>query len=73
MNGVTALGGVTVSAHRKVRFGVEDISVCAAARASIDINEKDFSATYDNARNTWTAAWKWSGGEEPGILQNRVE
>ncbi|KAK4319771.1 hypothetical protein Pmani_009323 [Petrolisthes manimaculis] len=73
MNGVTALGGVTVSAHRKVRFGVEDISVCAAARASINVNEKDFSATYDTARNTWTAAWKWSGGEEPGILQNRVE
>ncbi|KAG0727855.1 hypothetical protein GWK47_033755 [Chionoecetes opilio] len=23
--------------------------------------------------NCWTAAWKWSGGKEPGVLRNTVE
>lgn len=61
MNGITALGGVTVGAHREVRFGVEDVLVCAAARASININEKDFRATYDTERNIWTPKNKRRG------------
>ena len=73
MNGVTALGRVSVNAHRQVRFGVEDALVCAAAGTTTDVrvDEQDFSVTYDAASNTWTAAWKWLGGDEPGV--NKVE
>ena len=38
-----------------------------------DIDEPDFTATYNPVTNSWTAAWKWSEGKEPGVLQNKVE
>lgn len=28
---------------------------------------------YDAVTKSWTAVWKWSGGVEPGILQNQSE
>ena len=73
MNGIAALGGVTVSEERRVRFGKEDAVACVAGAAVIGVDEQDFSATYDSATNSWTAAWKWSQDGEPGALQNRVE
>ncbi|KRX31204.1 hypothetical protein T05_6505 [Trichinella murrelli] len=45
MNGIAALGGVTVTGGRCVRFGLDDTGVCAAAEAEISIREKDFTAT----------------------------
>lgn len=68
MNGATALGGVSVNSLREVRFGVEDAPVCATLCPTININEKDFSATYDAASSAWTVVWKWTEGEVPGVL-----
>ncbi|KRX66717.1 hypothetical protein T09_12756 [Trichinella sp. T9] len=60
MNGIAALGGVTVTGGRCVRFGLDDPGVCAAAEAGISIRERDFTATYCPSTRSWTAAWKWS-------------
>ena len=73
MNAVATLGGVSVNPQREVRFGIEDSLACAAVSTVPDINERDFSVSYDTANNNWTAAWRWSEGTEPGVLQNRVE
>ncbi|KRZ51909.1 hypothetical protein T02_9091 [Trichinella nativa] len=73
MNGIAALGGVTVTCGRCVRFGLDDPGVCAAAEAGISIREKDFTATYCHSTRSWTAAWKWSDAREPGVLRNMVE
>ncbi|KRY07334.1 Pol polyprotein, partial [Trichinella patagoniensis] len=73
MNGIAALGGVTVTGGRCVRFGLDDPGVCAAAEAMISIREKDFTATYCPSTRSWTAAWKWSDAGEPGVLRNTVE
>ena len=71
MNGIVALGGATVNEERRVRFGKEEAVACGAAVIGVD--EKDFSATYDTATNSWTAAWKWSQDSEPDALLNKVE
>ncbi|KRZ85897.1 hypothetical protein T08_10920 [Trichinella sp. T8] len=73
MNGIAALGGVTVTGGRCVRFGLDDPGVCAAAEAGISIRERDFTATYCPSTRSWTAAWKWSDAGEPGVAQNKVE
>ncbi|KRY48689.1 hypothetical protein T03_15204 [Trichinella britovi] len=39
MNGIAALGGVTVTGGRCVRFGLDDPGVCAAAEAEINAGE----------------------------------
>ncbi|KRX80125.1 hypothetical protein T06_4700 [Trichinella sp. T6] len=68
-----ALGGVTVTCGRCVRFGLDDPGVCAAAEAGISIRENDFTATYCHSTRSWTAAWKWSDAGQPGVLRNMVE
>lgn len=71
MNGITALGGVFING-REVRFGTANTNVCAAAVGKV-IEERDFTASYDTASRSWTAAWKWSNGKEPGLLKNQME
>lgn len=73
MNGIMALGRVTVNSRREVQFGVETASACAAATRELVIDEHDFIAKYDSSTNSWTAAWKWAGGAEPGVLSNMVD
>ena len=73
MNAIRALGGVAVDAQNGVQFGIEKSDTCAAATTVIEVDEPDFSATYDPSSNCWTTAWKWSEGKEPGVLRNMVE
>lgn len=73
MDGITALGGVAVDAQNNVRFGIEKPEICAAADTVVRVDEPDFCATYDPLSRSWTAAWKWSEGKEPGVLKNTVE
>ena len=72
MNGILALGGVTVNREWEVTFGVESTPVCAAASAVPTIDERDFSVTHDTVSNVWVASWKWTVGTEPEVLQNRM-
>ncbi|KFD49845.1 LOW QUALITY PROTEIN: hypothetical protein M513_09312 [Trichuris suis] len=73
MNGISALGGVTMNAQGQVQFGRAKAVVVASAAASIRVDEKDFVATYDPATNTWTTAWKWANGAAPEVLRNTKE
>ena len=40
--------------------------------AAISINEPDFTATFNHRSWAWTVAWKWSEGNTPEALDNRV-
>ncbi|CDW60330.1 BTB 2 and zf-CCHC domain containing protein [Trichuris trichiura] len=73
MNGIAALGGVSVDGQRRVRFGVECAAVCATTLAGVRFEEKDFAVTFDPVARSWTAAWKWSDGERPAVLKNYVK
>ncbi|MPC12157.1 hypothetical protein E2C01_004835 [Portunus trituberculatus] len=44
---------------------------CTAATA-MEIDERDFCATYDPMANYWTAAWKWAENKEPTVKQVRA-
>ena len=55
MDGIRALGGVTVDPQGSVCFGIED-EICAAADLELKVDEPDFTAFYDLRRNCWTAA-----------------
>ncbi|KFD63395.1 hypothetical protein M514_24416 [Trichuris suis] len=73
MNGISALGGVTVNAQGQVQFGTAKAVVVASAHSCIRVDEKDFVATYDPATNTWTTAWKWASAGRPEVLRNTKE
>ena len=72
MNGILALGDVTVNGERDVTFGVESTPVYAAASAVPTIDKRDFSVINDTISNVWVASWKCTEGAEPEVLQNRV-
>ena len=71
MNGISALGGVTI-ADGAVSFGSSREVACAGTVGELRIDEKDFCAVYDPSRGFWTVQWKWAGGVEPGVLTNDV-
>ena len=71
MDGINALGGVTVDPQGRVCFGVEDC-ICAATDVKLKVDQPDFTAAYDPSANCWTAAWRWAEGKEPGVLQYQV-
>ncbi|MPC72881.1 hypothetical protein E2C01_067194 [Portunus trituberculatus] len=68
MDSIRELGGVVVDGQCGMRFGVDEQPICAAVGAVQEVDEPDFTATYDPVTNSWTAAWKWSDGKEPGVL-----
>ena len=82
MNGISALGGVTI-AEGAVRFGLRHQVACAGATSDgraenggtvseLRVDEKDFCAVFDPAHCYWTVEWKWADGIEPGVLTNGV-
>uniref|UniRef100_A0A5S6QGD9 Reverse transcriptase domain-containing protein n=1 Tax=Trichuris muris TaxID=70415 RepID=A0A5S6QGD9_TRIMR len=73
MNGIAALGGVTIDEGRQVHFGLKSAAVCVATDDQIKIEERDFMVTYDPTNRLWTAAWKWTDGKASPILQNSVK
>lgn len=72
MNGIKALGGVTIDAQGEVHLINESV-VCSTAGAVLGVDEYDFSATYDLEVNSWAEAWKWMENKETSVLQNRME
>lgn len=72
INGISALGGVTIFPSLATRFRspkTDEKPVCAAA---IKIDEPDFCVSFDAREKAWTVAWKWSDDAEPHALRNRV-
>ena len=73
MDGVKALGGVTVRSSTDVRFAGEG-DVCAGAGGSVDlaVEKEDFRVVFDARERRWTVEWKWSGEKPPDQLKNGV-
>uniref|UniRef100_A0A5S6QA39 RNase H domain-containing protein n=1 Tax=Trichuris muris TaxID=70415 RepID=A0A5S6QA39_TRIMR len=69
----TALGGVVVDGQRRVRFGLVKPVACAAVVTELRLDERDFVVSYNHDTRSWTAVWKWSWGEEPGVLYNTAK
>uniref|UniRef100_A0A5S6QBX6 Peptidase A2 domain-containing protein n=1 Tax=Trichuris muris TaxID=70415 RepID=A0A5S6QBX6_TRIMR len=73
MDGIAALGGVTVSSERRVNFGVGGTFAAAACNGGkIKLDELDFEATYNPTMRSWTARWKWTNGVQRTSLRNKV-
>lgn len=69
MNGILALGGVSISSPSSVCFGAEVAATCSAV---LGIDRDDFRVRFDGDSKAWTVNWNWSSGQEPGPLRNRV-
>ena len=75
MDGVRALGGVTVRSPSEVRF-VRESEGCACmgngSPQDLVVDKEDFCVTFDATLSRWTVRWKWSEGEPPSCLKNGV-
>ena len=83
MDGVQALGGVSVRSPTEVLFcGERD--VCAGLREKTDsgtspdmmrqlsVDKEDFRAWFDKRQRCWVVSWKWSEDKAPDVLRNSV-
>ncbi|CAM1316345.1 Uncharacterised protein r2_g2574 [Pycnogonum litorale] len=72
INGIRALGGVQITPALTVSFGPTPLNhVCGAANA-LNIEERDFGASYDDQKKEWTVACKWADGNPPDALVNGI-
>ena len=75
VNGIVALGGVTILPSLDTCFGSAasddsiDKPVCASA---IEVDEPDFHVLYEAEEKKWTVAWKWANDSEPDALRNTL-
>ena len=53
MDGIKALGGVKIDSQCGVRFGADETLTCAAVE---EVDEPNFTASYNPVTNSWTAA-----------------
>lgn len=73
MNGITALGGVTVCSPKDIRFGAEEVQAALVAMPpEVVIKDKDFTVTYHSDTKQWTVLWNWCENMEPPRLFNTV-
>ena len=72
INGISALGGVTISPSLATCFGLPETDEKPVCASAIKIEEADFCISFDAIEKAWTVAWKWSDDAEPDALRNRV-
>ena len=78
MNGITALGGVTIrgrTGSRSVTFNEHEGStqnLCASGTVgNIEVDKPDFNVVFDQSSGSWVMRWKWANNSPP-ILDNRL-
>ena len=64
----TQLGGVHIDERGKAHFA----EAAPTLGATIELEQPDFRAEFDQRTKSWTVSWKWSGDQPPGKLYNRV-
>ena len=69
VDGISALGGVTISSC-SVNFGASQLRQGGVCAAAMEIDRQDFKAFYSEKLRTWTVSWQWT--EEPGELANKI-
>ncbi|CDW53745.1 hypothetical protein TTRE_0000201201 [Trichuris trichiura] len=73
MNDIEALGRVFVTKGSRVSFGSESALVCSAGVVPVKLEERNFTVAFDPATQVWTAAWRWTAGEGPVVLNHSVK
>ena len=68
MDVIKKLGGVRIDERGKAHFA----EVAHTLGATIDLEQPDFCAEFDQRTKSWTVSWKWSGDQPPEKLYNRV-
>ena len=72
INGISALGGVTISPSLATCFELPETDEKPVCASAIKIEEADFCISFGAIEKAWTVAWKWSDNAEPDALRNRV-
>ena len=65
---IKKLGGVHINEWGKAHFAEEAHTL----GATIELEQPDFRAEFDQHTKSWTVLWKWSGDQPPEKLYNRV-
>lgn len=79
MNGIVALGGVSISASREICF-MGKYEACLLGQrndipkdeSNMNIIARDFTASFEKENKEWTIAWKWNGDSKPETLVNKI-
>lgn len=81
MNGISSLGGVSISSSGGVSFGGDRKlmrSECSLGNAhglcasALAVEQKDFRISFEAERKAWIAEWRWLGGVAPPTLKNTI-
>ena len=52
----------------------EELQVEAVSDSdTLQVEERDFGATFDPVARRWIMEWKWGDAQEPGLLKNKLE
>ena len=77
MNGIVALGGVSISASRDICFMGKNEACLFGLRSDMpkDVSDmiiiaQDFTASFEKENREWIIAWKWNG--KPETLVNKI-
>ena len=68
MDIIKKLGGMHIDEGGKAHFA----QAAHTLGATIEIEQPDFCAEFDQCTKSWTVSWKWSGDQPPEKLYNRV-
>ncbi|XP_037069745.1 uncharacterized protein LOC119091199, partial [Pollicipes pollicipes] len=68
MNGITALGGISVRTPTDVRF----YGAAAVTQRGLEVDAADLTARFSGKKQAWTVAWEWKDGTGPECLHNVV-
>ena len=74
INGIKAVGGVKILSSGNLEFLGNNVSVAVGAAIPVTqginrIDERDFSAEFDEKSRQWVARWKWA---EPPDMKKRI-
>ena len=68
MDVIKKLGGVHIEEGGKAHFA----EAAHTLGATIELEQPDFRAEFDQRTKSWTVLWKWSGDQPPEKLYNRI-
>ena len=68
MDIIKKLGGVHIDEGGKAHFAEAALTL----GATIELEQPDFCAEFNQYTKSWTVSWKWSGDQPPEKLYNRV-
>ena len=68
MDVIKKLGGVHIDEGGKVHFA----EAAHTLGATIELEQPDFRAEFDQRTKSWAVSWKWSGDQPPEKLYKRV-